>query len=549
MPSAVLAIDRDCPDPDAFAPTVGVTAEPSTAGADTALTAVVERPDRQARLRSMRISLPPGLLGRLTAVPACPIDTARAGACDAASRVGSVRATAGPGAAPLALDGSVFLVGPHEGRLGGLAIVVPARVGPLDLGAVVVVAEIRVRPEDSGLDVIAGELPSRLGGIALGLRRLELRLDRPGFILNATSCAPQQVRASFGSDRGATATAEAPYQATGCEALPFAPQVAARVGGPGQTARGRYPAFSATITSPPGHANLRRVAVTLPLGVTADFDRLGRACPEDVFARNACPPQAVVGTATAQTPLLPTPLTGPVTLVFRPGQTLPELRVQLRGLLDVDLTGVPALAPGGRLATTFEGVPDVPITRFALDLAGGEQGLLRSGADLCDGAARTLDADLAAHSGGTARATVPVRVDGCRTTSASSRRVLSLAVGSLRSGRPSFRARLRGGPTAIRSVTIRLPRGLTTAPRRAGRALRLQGIRGGRVRTTRTTIRVTLPKGGKRSLTLLARRGVLRVAPALRRRGRPRLTFRVEVRGVGATKPERLSVRVRPGRR
>ena len=38
---------------------------------------------------------------------------------------------------------------------------------------------------------------------------------------------------------------------------------------------------------------------------------------------------------------------------------------------------------GGALRTTFEGVPDAPVTSFRLDLLGGAKGLLQNSKSLC----------------------------------------------------------------------------------------------------------------------------------------------------------------------
>src|SRR4029079_7187545 len=46
------------------------------------------------------------------------------------------------------------------------------------------------------------------------------------------------------------------------------------------------------------------------------------------------------------------------------------------------LTGSVALTPQG-IRTTFTGLPDVPLARFALSLDGGPTGLFSAGRDLC----------------------------------------------------------------------------------------------------------------------------------------------------------------------
>ena len=171
-PTATTTIAGDCPDPAAFAPSVAVATSPSQAGADAVVTTTIQRPDRQARLRSMRVSLPPGLLGRLASVPQCAAAAAPAGACPQETRVGTVTAAAGAGPAPLVVQGPVYLTESLDGSFAGLSIVVPAAVGPIDLGSSVTLAKLFVRDGDQGLDVVVDAVPLRLRGIALGIRSI-----------------------------------------------------------------------------------------------------------------------------------------------------------------------------------------------------------------------------------------------------------------------------------------------------------------------------------------------------------------------------------------
>jgi hypothetical protein len=81
----------------------------------------------------------------------CADAAADAGACPAGSRVGSVSSLAGTGDAPVSLSGAVYLTGPYDGGFAGLAIVIPGKVGPVDLGTVIVRGSIALRA-DGGLD-------------------------------------------------------------------------------------------------------------------------------------------------------------------------------------------------------------------------------------------------------------------------------------------------------------------------------------------------------------------------------------------------------------
>jgi hypothetical protein len=52
----------------------------------------------------------------------------------------------------------------------------------------------------------------------------------------------------------------------------------------------------------------------------------------------------------------------------------------------------------GRIRTTFDTVPDVPVTRFTLKMKGGKKGLLVNSRNLCKAPGRA-DAKLGAQNG------------------------------------------------------------------------------------------------------------------------------------------------------
>src|SRR3954470_6648412 len=253
-----------CADPQAFAPTFGVSSSNLAAGASPAVTMDIARQPGEQLLRDLAISLPPGLVGGVSGIGLCLGDAASSGNCPAESRVGSATTVAGAGGDPLRLGGSIFLTTGTGGAPAALLSVIPARVGPYDFGNVIVRSNIRVRAGDAGFEVSAPDLPQVVGGIPLRLRGLSLALDRPGFLRNPTSCDANSIEARFTSARGAQSVARAGYQATGCAALAFSPKLSGVVGGKGQTARRAHPGLSTTVTQTPGEAAARSVQVKLP---------------------------------------------------------------------------------------------------------------------------------------------------------------------------------------------------------------------------------------------------------------------------------------------
>jgi hypothetical protein len=61
---------------------------------------------------------------------------------------------------------------------------------------------------------------------------------------------------------------------------------------------------------------------------------------------------------------------------------LPDLVAALHGQIDVNLVGRIDSIDGG-IRTTFAAVPDAPVSKFVLDMAGGSKGLLQNAENLC----------------------------------------------------------------------------------------------------------------------------------------------------------------------
>lgn len=542
-PGATLAI-AGCGDAARFTPSVGIAATPAQAGASGAVDVSISRPDGDARLAGARISLPAGLMGKLTGVPQCPLDAARAGVCAADTKVGSATAAVGAGAAPLSLPGDLHLTPPAAGGLAGLVLLLDARVGPLDLGRVSVPMELRLREGGAGIDVVVADIPRRLSGIPLDLRSIALRIDRPGFMVNPTSCATRALDATLTSDLGGTATASAPFQATGCEALGYAPRL--RMAFTGQVGKNGYPGVDATLTLPEGQANTEQVGLLLPAGVAPDSDRLRNACPLAKAQEGACPASARIGEAVASTPALPTDLRGPIWFVTAPGSVLPELFVRLDGAARIDLRGAVTFSQG-RSLVTFAGIPDVALDSFALKLEGGRRGVLTTSRDLCSGASPAITTDLRAHSGVRRPGRLDPAVDGCRAGTGGAK--VSARLTHLRTGEPRLRIVATAGDAPLKTVRLTLPKGYTVSTKRVRKLSRITGLKrtGKTLRTGRRTITLNLGAKGVRRVRVDLRRGALRVSrPGLRRAKRVTLGVRATPTKGRATT---VKLRVAPARR
>ena len=115
---------------------------------------------------------------------------------------------------------------------------------------------------------------------------------------------------------------------------------------------------------------------------------LSTICTRVQFAANACPAKSIYGFARAFTPLLDKPLEGPVYLRSS-DNPLPDLVAALHGQVDVDLVGRIDSVHGG-IRTTYDTVPDVPVSKFILTVPGGKKGLLDNSRNLCQKRAEAI---------------------------------------------------------------------------------------------------------------------------------------------------------------
>jgi hypothetical protein len=391
-PSSSFQIDQGCASPQPFAPGfVAGTVSPQ-AGAFSPFAMTLSRSDTDQTLGAVSVKTPPGLLGVLKGVALCPEPQAGQGACGPESLIGHTTVAAGAGISPFSLGGQVFLTGPYKGAPFGLSIVVPAIAGPFNLGTVVVRATIAVDPSTAQLTITSDPLPQVLQGIPLDLRTVNVTVDRAGFTFNPTSCSPLAVGGVLQSAQNQNVAVSSPFEAKSCATLPFKPNLTASTQGNG-TSGGNGASLLVKIASKQGpgvkaseeEANIGKVEISLPHALSSRLTTLQKACTEAQFAANpaGCPSASDVGTATANTPVLPVPLTGPVYLVSRGGEAFPDVVVVLQGYgVQIMLTGHTQIK-NGITYSRFQTVPDAPISSFALELPEKKFSVLGAITSLC----------------------------------------------------------------------------------------------------------------------------------------------------------------------
>ena len=181
------------------------------------------------------------------------------------------------------------------------------------------------------------------------------------------------------SGPGQTATANAQFATSNCGALPFTPELSARVKRVG--AVNDPIELSTTIAQTIEEAGLRRAQVVLPAGIGGNNDVLSNQCSQADFLAETCPAASLVGFASATSPLLSEGLIGQVALVQPGAPGLPDIGIDLRGPLALKLKGTLGFTPEGRNIVVFDNLPDIPIAEFTLTFGGDRRSACGRGSD------------------------------------------------------------------------------------------------------------------------------------------------------------------------
>jgi len=388
------------------------------AGAFSPFTFTFDRDDSEQDPSRIQVQTPPGLLGELSHVTLCAEPQAQQGTCGADSLIGKVTVAVGAGSNPFYVTGKVYLTGGYNGAPYGLSFVVPAIAGPLNLGTVVVRAAVNVDPHTAALTVTSEPLPQILQGVPLHIRAVSVMLDRGEFAFNPTSCAPMSVQTTMSSSAGASTTDRTHFQVTNCAALAFKPSLKAYTNG--HTSRSNGASLDVKLSFPKApfgsEANIAKVKVDLPRKLPSRLTTLQKACTAQVFEVNpaACPAASRVGYAEAITPVMPVPLSGPAFFVSHGGAAFPDLTIVLEGYgVRVDLIGSTFINKDSVTSSTFETVPDVPVSTFRLYLPQGKYSALAANGNLCNAKNLAMPTIFVAQDGASIHTTTPIGVTGC----------------------------------------------------------------------------------------------------------------------------------------
>jgi hypothetical protein len=416
-----------------FSPAFSAGTVNPQAGAFSPFTLTFSRSDQDQTLGGITVRTPPGLLGMLSKVPLCGEEQANAGTCSSASQIGHTTVGAGAGSDPIYLPvagqapNPVYLTTGYKGAPFGLSVVVPAIAGPFNLGTVVVRAAINVDPHTSQITITSDPLPTILDGIPLQVRTVNVTVDRAGFMFNPTNCEALSVGATITSTQGATAGVSSQFEAANCANLPFKPAFSAST--QAKTSKANGASLVVKVAQKPGEANIHKVNLQLPLALPSRLTTLQKACTEAQFNSNpaGCPPGAVVGTATALTPVLSVPLTGPAYLVSHGGAAFPDVVFLLQGEgVRIDLVGNTDIKKGITFSR-FETVPDAPISSFETSLPEGPHSVLAANGSLCS-QKLVMPTTIVGQNGAQVTQSTKITASGCKAVTISKRRLAGKSV-------------------------------------------------------------------------------------------------------------------------
>jgi hypothetical protein len=488
----------------------------------------------------------PGLLANPEAVPHCPQAQYLADACPADTLIGSssgvIDILPNTGVTTT-VTGRIYnqeLLADEAGRL-GIILDTPGT-------KTFMTAPFYVRSDgDYGLDGVLDDLPRVLTQLApppagnTQIKQLSFTLfgvvNGRKFTRGPTNCS---LHVSTGEAIGyddPTPVKDGPvssYTPTNCDKLPFKPTFSIAVGSKGTNGERAHPPLDVHVSQGPGEAGISSNAVTLPFELGPNLAAFDVLCTSAQLAANACPSGSRIGTTTATSAFVATPLSGPVYLVQQPGVILPALIADLRGRVHVQLTIANTILNGRLIKSTTTGVPDLPVSTFDLKLDGGAGSPLENKFDLCKKGAklRAMKADVTftGQNGATVASKPDVHVPGCGPEQ-------SVSLRRAASARPILRARVRRHPDGGRLArfALTLPKQLVLNRSRAKRqatALASKNFARSAVTVKGSTLTVSgLPKKGASTMSLRLDKGAVKLKTRARRKllRKRKLTLRYRI--------------------
>lgn len=264
-----------------------------------------------------------------------------------------------------------------------------------------------------------------------------------------------------GEGDGKTVPISAPYRVKGCDRIPYAPKFDLSLDNDQPSAA---PGITATITQARGEQNTGSVGVVFPSGFKINTKNKDAQCSDADFTAGNCPAGSAIGSAEADSDLLPlgspplrsTVYLGPTSLAN--GDVTMFMKLANDWLPGgVDLKGSAHINHDSTLEVDFNGVPNIPIKSFAMRLDGGQDKGLLLNPKSCG--QKSPRATLTSHDGRVVTATPDVQI-------ACTKPALTVDLSSRRAGsKPTVTLSLSS--SGMKNASFTLPRGLRVRTRLA----------------------------------------------------------------------------------
>jgi hypothetical protein len=388
------------------------------------------------------ITLAPGVLASLAANPSCIKTVQYTSACQIGA--GSASTSVGVG-----LSLTAYLVPPPDSSS---AAGIDLLTGPPTNQTTHVAVALVQTATGNVASVLKLDL-SGLGPLGSVLTKMSLTVNgtlggKP-FTRMPSNCSPGHSSLTVQYANGTETTQGSPdFAPTGCSSLPFAPQVTASAV---KDAHDNGVTVVTTQTQALGEAAGLSTSLQLPWpALSTNLAALA--------LQNTTTP---VGSATAASPLQPTPLVGNAFLTGSP--TSPTLTLIFPPPVALKLVGIVSLTTH---TVTFSGLPDVPQTSLIVKLFGGPHAAQAAN---CAPPGGIMHAGFTGQNGKSVAVSLPLTVSGCPTVP----KLSAVSLTGLASRRPALGFKLARGTDApnLKSVTISLPRGLTVKPKHLGKGI------------------------------------------------------------------------------
>jgi hypothetical protein len=420
-------------------------------------------------------SLAPGMLGNLNANPSCLVSQQLTPSCQIGTATVSTTAPAPANSIP----GNLYLVPGQNGDAAGIEFVATGLPNQY-IG-------VTLNPKAPGGLVLTTTFSNPSPVQITDFTANFTTLNGVEFTRLPSSCgaATSSFTATY-YDGTPTGSASGSFTPTGCSSLAYAPTLSATLTkDAGDSGAGLVLGITQTATE----AASKSIVLTLPKGLTPNV-----TADAPCLSATGCQ----IGTATATSPLIPSPALAGGKVTLTASGTTPMISVSFPAPFAVTLGGAVNLANN---SVTFAGVPDVPLTTLTLNITGpnGQKAFNTN----C--APANIAGVFTSQSGVTHNASAPITFVGCVPTATGS-------TSGLAKGHPKLKFKVvaagSGGPK-IASVAIGLPGGLRFSRSAISTHKTCTTLKGKKKKCTTTTLIKGLGIRGAKAKSVALKHGQL----------------------------------------